>query len=392
MTDAKVGAWLTSAQVDGVAPTADWARWIDRSKAPHSGSGHGLDPDDLAMFATYGVTELVVTAEWSRLRPGPRETNHLEIERFRQLVESVAGHGIAPWICLVDGTLPGWFVDDEGGFDDRRGRELLWPAYVDFVGELVGDLAAGWIPQREPIRRVMRSGILSVAPPGKRGGKQGTTDSAAVNEAVTNVMLAEAAAWRLLQGTSPVAASITGRTFFHDTDDVRARPQAEWLDELAWRAFERVLVDGNLTVAGRPTTSVDEFRDAYDAIVVHPRPPIVVDGEGGWAPLDGDRFEPMAEAVDRASQLAGTRRLIACGDLATATSSDDEQERSDHMQAMIESSGSAGAQTWWQSSPIDTWNWERGVGTPNHPIANGVFARDRTPRRAAELLQRLASS
>ena len=381
---ARVGAWITSAESVGVVSTADWARWIDRGRAPHSGEGNGFDAswrDDLEMLASFGVTELAVTAEWARLAPGPREHDHLEIERFRLLMEAVVEFGMAPWVCLVDGTLPGWFVDDEGGFDDDRARSLLWPAHVDFVGELVGDLAAGWIPQREPIRRVLRSHVLGLAPPGQARALADTSN------AVANVLRAESDAWRLLRGTSPVAASVTGRRFVPDQDDVRARPHAEWLDEVSWAAFERVLTDGELTVAGLPSSTVDSLRDAYDVVIVHPRPPVLVDGDGGWSPLHADRAEPMAEAVDRASALAGTRRLIACGDLVNATTSDDPQEQADHLQAVIEAAGSGGATDWWQSSPIDSWGWENGFD-----VVNGVVDRDRRPRRAADLLRRLAQA
>ena len=68
-----LGAALTASELEGVADTAEWARWIGQGHAPPSLDGAGFRTtwrDDLELLAELGISELLVPLEWARLRPG----------------------------------------------------------------------------------------------------------------------------------------------------------------------------------------------------------------------------------------------------------------------------------------------------------------------------------
>ncbi len=368
----QLGGFLTSAELNGLSGREDWARWVDRGRAPTPQNLAGLRLEDVDLLKSLGVREIAVTAEWARLQPTERERAHLEIESFRTLLEEMVARELRPWICLVDGTLPGWFADDEGGFGDRRARTLLWPRYVDFVGELFGDLAAGWVPQREPIRRALRGELLGVAPPGR-------ADTGDAGQAVIDVLKAEAEAVRLLAGTAPIALSLTGRNVRAKPDDVKATPHGAWLEEVSWRTIERAVVDGEIVVPGLPSESSEPLRDAYDAVLVHLRQPVEVDGTGGWSHSSVPLDEAHDESLSRARDLAGQRTLIVSADLAGVSAGDDDVEQSDGLTVAMELSNRHDAAAWWQASPIDGWHWEHGDA-----LRPGIVDSNRELKKPAE--------
>jgi beta-glucosidase len=273
--------------------------------------------------------------------------------------------GLRVWACLVDGTLPGWFADDEGGFGDDRARSLLWPRHIDWIGETFGDLVDGWVSQREPIMWAVRRHLRAEAPPGQR-------DLRATANAVQAAVLADGEAWRLLRGTAPVAMYQTARTIVAQRDNVKARPQAQSIERLLWYPWLTALTEGQLVVGDLPTRSVDHLRGAFDRVIVELRPAIEVDGSGAWHPYPPEQTlgpsgwaawpDGMAEALRRAADALGSHPIIGAGSLADVA--DDGRARPDHIQAVLDLTAEAARDTsvagWWQSSPIDGYHWRRG--------------------------------
>ncbi|MEZ5342712.1 MAG: family 1 glycosylhydrolase [Acidimicrobiales bacterium] len=372
------GAALTSAELEGVADTADWSRWIAKGRAPKSADGAGFRTtwaDDLRQLASLGISEVMLTAEWARLQPSEDRYDDGEVELRRRMLEHARDLGLQPWLCLVDGTLPGWFADDEGGFVDDRTRNLLWPRHLDWIGETFGDLVAGIIPQREPILTALRQYRYNAAPPG-------WADARRAANAVRAALLADGEAWRMLKGSVPIATFQTARIVRGEHDNVKARPEAQLLDDLLWQSWTIALSDGELPVPGAMTTAVPHLRDAFDRIIVQLRPPVLVDATGGWRPLEpARRLELQAEALARVVDEAGERTVVAAGDLAVA--GDDQSGRHDYLEALMAAAENVGAAGWWQTSPIDGWHWDAGFdATP------GVISSERTTARAADLLRR----
>lgn len=353
------GVLLTASELEGMAPTAEWSRWIERGRAPGSNDGAGFRlswRDDLSQLASLGANEIAVTLEWARLWPTPDAPDQREVEFRRDLLTAIAELDAAPWACLVDGSLPGWFADDERGFTDDKARGLLWPRHVDWVGETFGDLVAGWIPMREPRQWAAWGRLVAATPP----GFQRRRDMMTMVDAVTT---AELEAERLLRGSSPVATFVTSRAVRGERDNVKAAPHARWLDQHLSAQWTHELSEGR----------ADE---AFDRVVVQLRPGISVDGEGAWSAMSGGAdAEVMLEALEPQLAAFGGRTIVAAGDLAGRPV--DGSARHDHLAALVEGSRELGANGWWQTSPIDGWHWQHGFDA-----RPGLLDRDRNLRTA----------
>ncbi len=375
-----LGAALTEAESNGVNDNADWADWIDRGRAPDAGTGNNSDLntlEDLGLLKTLGVGELMVTLEWARLEPSPGKYDQAQVLHYQLLLDQIQEHEIEPWVCLIDGTMPGWFAVDDGGFDDTRSRTKTWPRHVDWIGETFHSQVSGWVAQREPVRRAVRSHLLGTAPPGKRS-------AADTGTAVANALLAENEAWRILQGSAPVALFHTLQSFHPEPDNVKAKPEAAWLDTLFNQTLRHALTDGVIDIPDGPRHQADSFRDAFNRLIFQARPPIQIDGDGGWSLLRAPLVEAHAEAISHALELAGERDSIIAGDLALFSSTEfgaTEPDRADGLAEMLELTQSVGATGWWQASPIDGWHWEHGFG-----IDPGLANQNRELRPAAEVL------
>lgn len=359
-----LGFLLTASELEGVAPTADWSRWIRSGNAPESHDGAGFRTawrDDLSMLAELGATEIAVTLEWARLWPTPSGADHREIEFRRDLLMAINELGITPWACLVDGTLPGWFADDERGFTDDKTRRLLWPRHVDWVGETFGDLVGGWIPMREPRQWAAWGHLVGATPP----GNQRRRDMQKMVRATTE---AEIEAARLLVGSAPIASHVTGRTILGEYDNVKAAPHATWLKTHLSQDWLDDLADG-------------AARDAFDRIVVQLRPGISIDAEGAWRPVtDADHVDALLAPLEAVAAAAGDRQVVAAADLS-AVGDVDGDAGFEHIAAMRTGAKDMGAHGWWQTSPIDGWAWQHGFSA-----SPGVVDRDRNRRPAATAL------
>jgi beta-glucosidase len=358
-----VGSVLTASELEGVAETADWSRWIARGRAPEAGDGAGFRStwgDDLAQLAELGLDEITITLEWARLWPTAAGPDDREIEFRRDLLRAVRDLEMQPWACLVDGTLPGWFADDERGFTDDRARRLIWPRHVDWIGETFGDLVAGWVPMREPRQWAAWGHLVGATPP----GNQRRRDTKKMIDALDR---AELEAERLLRGSAPVASYVTARRVISGRDNVKAAPHAQWLDHHLGGRWIDELSDGRA-------------RDAFDRLIVQLRPPIVVDDEGSWHALpNGGQPEPLLDGLDAVMDAVGDRSVIAAGDLSGVPV--EGAAAVEHLETMIEGVREREVDGWWQTSPIDGWHWQHGFQrTP------GVIDRERNRRTAADVL------
>ena len=176
---------------------------------------------------------------------------------------------------------------------------------------------------------------------------------------------ADLVAERLLRGSAPVATFVTGRVVLAERNNVKATPQARWLDEQLSTEWLAELSDGR-------------GREAFDRVIVQLRPPVVVDGDGAWSSIgDTPDAASMLEGLEPVSEACGDRSVIGAGDLGGVP--DDGDAQLDHLRTMIDGVAEQGAVGWWQTSPIDGWHWQHGFG-----MTPGVFDRDRKQRSAAQ--------
>ena len=76
--------------------------------------------------------------------------------------------GLQNWITLQSTTLPGWYLDDEGGHRDEDARGRYWLRHVDRVAEAFDEFATGFVPIDDPIGWAVRSYGLGSRPPGRK--------------------------------------------------------------------------------------------------------------------------------------------------------------------------------------------------------------------------------
>jgi len=363
----ELGVALTATELEGCAPAADWSRWLREGKAPGPTEPFPFVDswrEDLEQLAGLGIDAIAITLEWARLEPRPGQYDEHAIEFRHELLMACRALGLRTWAYLVDGTLPGWFVDDEGGFVDDRARGLLWPRHIDWIGETYGSLVDGWVPQREPIRWALRRHLRGTAPPGGR-------DAAKTAEAVRAAVLADGEAWRLLAGTAPVATHQTVRPVRAElatagTENLRAQPRARGVERLLWNPWISAVTAGRVEVDGLPARAADHLRGAFDRVIVELRPGIEVTATGEWNARPPDP-NSMAEMIRRVADELDEHEIVGAGDLGNVV--DDGRARPDHVQAVLDLTTDAAAETsvvgWWQTSPIDGYHWL--AGSTAHP-------------------------
>ncbi len=208
--------WGTAAaatQCEGAAPRSDWAGWEADGRAPASADGNGFRTryaDDLALLAEHGITRHRLTVEWARLEPSPGRWDDDEAAHLRRVLTAAHAAGVDVWACLLQGTAPGWFTDDQRGWLDDK-AVLTWARHVDRVAEAIGDQVAGWVPIHEPELAARLGYGDGTFPPGRH------TD-ADRRDARAALLAAEAEAARLLRsGPAPVA--VTARAGDAHEDD-----------------------------------------------------------------------------------------------------------------------------------------------------------------------------
>lgn len=410
------GAVFSSTELEGCSATADWSYWEKTAKAPPSqGSGlrYSSDPskeqanytawlEDLDQIVDLGVTSIAMTLEWAKLQPKPERHDENEAAFRLSQIQAAKDRGLVVWGCLVDGTLPGWFTDDEGGFNDDRSRGLLWPRHIDWVGETFGSIIDGWVPQRDPIHWALRRYLHGLAPPGKRSFSD-------ASQAVRAAMLTEAEAWRLLRGTAPVATHQSARAISYQTDNVKAAGMARAMERLLWHPWVGALSDGKLEVGDLPIRAIDELKGAFDRVIVELRAPIRVDANGAWSQFPTDQPagktgfvawpDAQLESLHRVTEALGDHLIFAAGNLGDVVNDGTESSAAaDYQQLLMssvadmarESAGQnppiSGIAGWWQTSPIDGYHYEHGFG-----LRPGLIRHDRTLTKAGEKFRKAAS-
>ena len=244
--------WGTAAaatQCEGAAPRADWAGWEAEGRAPASRDGNGFRTryaDDFALLAAHGITHHRLTVEWARLEPEPGRWDEDEAAHLRRVLSAAREAGVEVWACLLHGSAPGWFTDDQRGWLDDKAASLTWPRHVDRVAEAIGDLVAGWVPVHEP-DLVARLGYGDgTFPPGRRSEEDH-------HDALAALRAAEAEAARLLRsGPYPVGVSWRpGDDTEHDDLVVVSAPVTGLEDPLA-RLADTAAPAGVLVVTADP--------------------------------------------------------------------------------------------------------------------------------------------
>ena len=389
------GAGASSVSAEGVAPSTDWSVWERDGRAPRSGDGAGfaLDyRDDLAQLARLGLNSLRLTVEWARVEPAAGRVDNDALDRYLDIVDAAAAEGLGVWITLHHTSLPGWYLDDEGGHADKVARRRWWARHVDRMAEAFDGKAAGWCPIEDPIGWAVRGYGLGTRPPGRRSPE-------ATASAAEGAMLALHEACRLLEsGPQPVMAVFGAPTLqpspvgreYADAAAIEAR---RW-DELLWGTWTRALREGAVEVPGRVPVTAPFFEKGPELVGLSHDHPVGVTEAGrlvSW-PVSARRsatgFAPepaeLGEAVYRAIDAVPGRAVAVA---AHGVPTDDDDWRDALLEAsmsVVASAQAAGLRGYFHDSAVDGYEWALGFGAPR-----GLIGRDRAVKPSA---QRLAAA
>ena len=277
------GTGAAATQREGSAPRSDWAGWEAEGRVPPSGDGNGFRTryaDDFALLAEHGIAHHRLTIEWARLEPSEGRWDEDEEAHLRRVLEAGRKAGVAMWACLLHGSAPGWFTDDQRGWLDDKAATLMWPRHVDRVAEALGDLVAGWVPIHEPDLQAKLGYGEGALPPGCR-----SEDDERV--ALGALRTAETEAARLLRGGgAPVAVTARPGEPQRGDDLVVVSAAVDELEAPLERAAGSVPDVGIVVVTGDPTGE-GRVQRAVDAVAAAHRDGVSVVGAFHLPAIDG---------------------------------------------------------------------------------------------------------
>jgi beta-glucosidase len=392
--DFRWGTTSSSVGTEGVAPAADWAAWERDGRAPRSADGNGWATDfadDLQLLSTLGLDTIRITVEWARLEPAPGRIDVERVEHERVVLTAARDAGLAPWLTLHHGSLPGWFADDQGGFSDAKARGSSWPRHVDRCAEWFEELAAGWVPIEDPIGWALRGFLLGTRPPGRR-------DPEAARTAIVGALEANHAAWRLLRGGRAPVMCVLGLPPVRAADDT-AREEARRWDQVLWHTPLRARREGVLDVPGGASLERPDMAGAFDIVGIAYDHPISVSRTGAvgaypaTARTDATGFAPHAEELGGvlrrvAEEAPGARLMVAANGVPTPDDAWREELLRDTVDELRRARrDGVDVRGYVHDTGIDGYEWNHGFDAPR-----GLVARDRTVKPSGRFLQSLLSS
>ncbi|MDY7105715.1 MAG: family 1 glycosylhydrolase [Actinomycetota bacterium] len=381
------GFWLgtgsSSVQLEGAAETSDWGGWERERRVPPSRQGAGFADRaaaDLALVRDLGLDHVRLTLEWARIEPANGEIDGAAVDRYRDLLATANDLGLAVWVTLVDGSLPGWFAVDERGWRDERARNRLWPRHVEQCAEHFGDLAAGWVPIARPTQSTATGHLGGSTPPGDR-------HLGRFRETLLGVRLAQLDAWRVLRGGgAPVVAwhdVAIGRAVNQDPEASAATAR---VDETWWGWLEAYR-DGIVRVPETSPARADAHRDAFDVIGLSWVGSYDVDIEGGLTPRPDRSLDDLGLALRRVAEDGPDRPIVLFGERVGSGDDGADRARLAAKVRMLAEAVDDGVRLVGSTVEpfIDGYEWAEGFAP-----GRGLLDADRTPRATAELLGAVA--
>jgi beta-glucosidase len=154
------GVAASSAQIEGGATAGGkgesiWDRFPAVPGKVHDGDTpavacdhyHRFD-EDFALMASLGVKNYRLSLSWPRIYPqGDGEVNQAGLDFYRRMFESMARHGITPWVTLFHWDLP-QALEDRGGWTARVTVDAF-ARYADTVVKAYADVVKHWITLNE---------------------------------------------------------------------------------------------------------------------------------------------------------------------------------------------------------------------------------------------------
>lgn len=361
------GTTSSSTASEGASSRADWFAWETEGRAPRSSDGNGWATnfaDDIAVLQSLGTNSIRITLEWARIEPEPGRIDAETVDRYRRMLEAARDAGLAPWVTLHHGSLPGWFLDDARGFRDAQSRGYFWPRHVDRCAEWFEGLVAGWVAIEDPTGWALRGHLWGMRPPGLR-------DPLKAGDAILGAIDANHSAWKLLRGGDAPTMCVVS---VYSPHVARGADESD-PDVVAW-AYLGALQTGLLDLPTMGSIEMPELVDSFDYLGLSH----VVDGGTSV------RAEParMTECVYRVADGNDPRPIVIA---ANGIACDDEDDRDEYIRGIVDQlrllrvDGVALA-GYFHHTGIDGYEWTDGFSRPR-----GLVNRTRAIKPAGQFLQ-----
>jgi len=346
----RLGAAWSATQAEGASLASDWFAHEQAGAAPPSADGNGAVSDldaDARQLADAGLDLVRMGIDWARIEPAEGRIDRAALETYRERITSIRSTGLAVWVTLADGVLPGWFAVDLNGWRDRTSRSLLWPRHVERCADAFGDLVDGWAPITRTVAAARAAFLVGTAPPAVRSPQK-------FIETVRGGHLAALESWRVLRGgRAPVAACYEVGPVRAADERVTSSRRARALEETLW-CWTEGFRDGVLHLRRLPPVQVPAMRDAFDVVGLFPEGELVVDSDGGLYRRHGP--EHLLATLHRAAEEGPDRPLMVLSQTVAAGAADDpaDLERLDEALAQVDAARRDGID-------LRAWLWEPAV-------------------------------
>jgi beta-glucosidase len=168
------GTATSATQIEGGEVDSDWLRFSREPGQVHAGDTPAKACEhwerwfeDVQLQAELGMTAHRMSIEWARVEPSPGRFDHDALDRYREELGVLVGHGITPMLTLHHFTLPPWMADDEGLCSPRLPERM--ERYTSVVADALGDLCRLWCTVNEPNVVATMGYLFGLWPPAQSG-------------------------------------------------------------------------------------------------------------------------------------------------------------------------------------------------------------------------------
>jgi beta-glucosidase len=189
------GVATSAFQLEG-SPSSDWTGWDDKLPVGSTVTDHHLHfREDLALLSQLGVNAYRFSLEWSRIQPGEGLWDEPTLARYREMVDILLEHDIAPMVTLHHFSNPLWFSKSYPWHEDTSVTKFL--LYARKVVTILKDVDL-WITFNEPSVLLLGGYVDGCLPPGLRSFSLG-------RKALDNIIRAHSEVYDLIHDLNPRA-------------------------------------------------------------------------------------------------------------------------------------------------------------------------------------------
>jgi beta-glucosidase len=161
-----IGAASAAHQVEGGNTNSDWWHAEQQGRLPKSGVAadhYNRFNEDFSIAESIGLDAMRIGIEWARIEPREGEIDQAAVRHYREVLNSMEKHHLAPVITLFHNTLPQWVLEKGG---------VLWggftKAFAKFAELMVkefGQEVKYWITINEPEMYARLPYLKGIRPP-----------------------------------------------------------------------------------------------------------------------------------------------------------------------------------------------------------------------------------